>query len=64
MTENNKKGVLPQKFNIEVLLPSYVIEELKYLAQFHGATLEEEVIRALLQYHARGMTDLINGKLK
>ena len=59
MAANNTPSVLLQKFTFEVLLPSYVVEDLKDLAQFHNATLEEEVIRAILLYHAKSMADLI-----
>ena len=62
--EKDEKNKMPEQFSIKVLLPHYVIEDLKDLAQFHDASLEEEVIRAVLSYHAKNMADLINGELK
>jgi len=62
--EKDEKNIMPEKVSIEVLLPHYVIEDIKDLAQFHDASLEEEVTRAILTYHAKNMADLINGDLK
>ena len=60
----NGDRIKPEEFTIKILLPHYIIEELKDVAKFHDATLEEEVIRAILKYHATSMAELIEGKLK
>ncbi len=56
--------IKPEKFAIQILLPHYIIEELKDVAEFHDTTLEEEVTRVVLKYHAHCMTELIEGKLE
>jgi len=59
-----RKSVLPEKFSVDVFLPSYVIKELKDIAALHDATLEEEIARAILLYHAKSMADMIKGELE
>ena len=48
----NGDRIKPEEFSIKILLPHYVIEELKDVAKYHDATLEEEITRAALKYHA------------
>lgn len=66
--EKDEKNMMPENLPIEALLrsllPRYVIEDMKDLAQFHNASLEEEVMRAILTYHAKNMADLMSGELK
>ena len=57
-------SIKPEQFAIQILLPHYIIEELKDVAKFHDTTLEEEVTRAVLKYHALCMAELIEGKLE
>ena len=60
----NGNNIKPEEFAIKILLPHYIMEELKDIAKFHDTTLIEEVTRAVLQYHAKCMTELIKGELK
>ena len=46
------------------LYPHSVIEELKDLAEYHQATLEEEIIRAILQRHQQFRDELYKGEVK
>jgi hypothetical protein len=60
----SRKSNVPEEFAVTIRLPPFVIEELKDLAEYHQATLEEEVIRAILQYHARSISELFHGEVK
>ncbi|GAC1354204.1 MAG: hypothetical protein NVSMB38_32050 [Ktedonobacteraceae bacterium] len=60
-TTQSRKSNVPEEFTFTIRLPHFVIEELKDLAEFHQTTLEEEISRAILVYHARYINELFNG---
>lgn len=57
--EKDGKNIKPETFSVDVLLPHYVIEDFKAVAQFHEVKIEEVIIRALLTQHALMIAELI-----